>query len=84
MFLISRQGSYKLIESDEQWKLIQEQRNVSQHRSGGHHRSASAHSKKGDVGQNNLKYPVEYMDLTTSLEGVGVACSYFLVWYEVY
>ena len=52
--LISRQGSYKLIESDEQWKLIQEQRNVSQHRSG-HHRSASAHSKKGDVGQNNQK-----------------------------
>ena len=53
MFLISRQGSYKLIESDEQWKLIQEQRNVSQHRSGGHHRSASAHSKKD--GHNNQK-----------------------------
>ena len=48
--LISRQGSYKLIESDEQWKLIQEQRNVSQHRSG--HRSASAHSRKGDASQH--------------------------------
>merc|ERR1719211_752116 len=46
----SRQGSYKLIESDEQWKLIQEQRTVSHHRSG-HHRSASAHSRKGDVSQ---------------------------------
>ena len=52
-FLISRQGSYKLIESDEQWQLIQEQRNASQPRSGGHHRSASAHSKKD--GQNNQK-----------------------------
>ena len=51
MFLISRQGSYKLIESDEQWQLIQEQRNVSQHRSG-HHRSASAHSRRGDANQN--------------------------------
>ena len=52
--LISRQGSYKLIESDEQWKLIQEQRTVSHHRSG-HHRSASAHSRKGDVSQSHQK-----------------------------
>ena len=43
----SRQGSYKLIESDEQWKLIQEQKHISQHRSS--HRSASAHSRRGDV-----------------------------------
>ena len=63
----SRQGSYKLIESDEQWKLIQEQKHISQHRSS--HRSASAHSRRGDVSHN------QKVSSTSPHNPVGIAMS---------
>ena len=74
--LYSRQGSYKLIESDEQWKVIQEQRTnvVSQHNRSGH-RSASAHSRRGDGSQNHQKStsPTAHSSAGLNMSEVGTS-----------